>query len=367
MKKVLVFGLGERGKQLVDHYLYYNGTNDIVAIIDNYTVIDSYHGIPVIKPEDITFFTYDEIWVCTVYYSEIRKQLMAEYHISEQRIIYVDPVMPILEERLRKRYGNLLNKVPEDLQPLLEYMENHPARMYCYPFFDEYTFRDDTAVCFDEQSQLFYVYYDSKRMYFSKQLDSVQKVRSYYNSILMEQDSRSPHCYWNDDEMKKLSGVGLDVGSAEGIFALKIIEQVEHIYLIEIDRDWIEALECTFRPYKDKVTIVPKFVSDQDEGICIRLDSLMEGRTVNFIKMDIEGEEQKALAGCHHILTNNNVQIAVCVYHRQEDNERIGNLLLKYGYQIKNSEGYVICQGEWELKENNTDFRKALLFAHKEG
>lgn len=227
-------------------------------------------------------------------------------------------------------------------------------------------FKDDTSVYYDEQSRLFYVYYDAKRMYFSRQLDSEAKVRSYFHSILMEQDPRSPHCYWNDDGMKKWSGTGLDVGASEGIFALKIIEQAEHIYLIEVDKNWIEALEYTFKPYKDKVTIVPKFASDQDERPCIRLDTLMQGKAVDFIKMDIEGEEPKALAGCHHILTNNYAQMAICVYHRQEDNERIGNFLLNYGYQIKNSEGYVICQGEWELEEDKTDFRRALLFAHKE-
>lgn len=369
MRRVLVFGFGERGKQLIDEYIHYGGINQIMAIIDNHAIINSYHSIPIIKPKDISCFTYDEIWVCTIYYLEIKKQLMTEYNIPEQKIIYVDPVMPILDERLRKRYRDVLsgeNKVSEDLHPLLKYMEKHPARMYCYPFFDEYIFRDDIPVYFDKEYQLFYAYYDSKKMYFSKQYNTEQKVRSYFNSILMEQDFRSPHCYWSDDEMKNLSGVGLDVGTAEGIFALKIIEQVEHIYLIEVDKNWIEALECTFSPFKDKVTIVSKFASDQDEGQSIRLDSLMKSRRVDFIKMDIEGEEIKALDGCHYILENNNVQMAICVYHRQEDNERIRNLLLKYGYHIKNSEGYVICQGEWELEENQTDFRRALLFAHKE-
>lgn len=44
-----------------------------------------------------------------------------------------------------------------------------------------------------------------------------------------------------------------DIGSAEGNFSLSNIENVKKVYLFESDKEWIEALEATFRPWRDKV------------------------------------------------------------------------------------------------------------------
>jgi len=360
MKRILIFGLGERGKKLIAHCLKYKCRDIIVAIIDNNIMQEFYCGIPVIYPENIINYVYDEIWVCTIYYPEIKKQLIEEYEISEQKIVYVEPVMPILEERLHKHYEKALNKkveVSDELKEVLNYISLHHAQMYCYPFYDEYLNKMDVPVFFEESCQLFYVYYDLKKMYFSKKIDSERKVRHYFNLIRMEQDSRSPHCYWNEKKMEDVTGVGIDVGTSEGIFALKIIEQIEHIYLIEIDEDWIEALQYTFEPFKEKVTIIQGFASDKDDEQCIKLDSLIGERKIDFIKMDIEGEEKNALKGCSKILKNNNVELAICVYHNSEDNDQIGNFLIKQGYNIKNSKGYIVCQGEWELENKQTLYR----------
>jgi len=369
VKNILLFGLGEQGKQLIDQYLAYHGENKILAIVDNYAEQTHYRDIPVVRPGEINQFTYDEIWVCTIYYLEIKRQLVNGYGIPEEKIIYAEPVMPLLDERLRRRYDDFFHgeapEVPDDLRQVLEYMKNRPARMYCYPFYEEYLSKEDTPVFCDEDSGLFFSYYEGKKLFLSRKLDSEQKARSYLSAILMEQDGRSPHCYWNGKGMLDLAGNGVDVGAAEGIFALKIIEQVEHIYLLEADRDWIEALRLTFAPYQDKVTIVEGFVSDNDQGWCMKLDSLLGCRKIDFIKMDIEGEEQKALSGCRGILDNNKVRLAVCVYHRQEDNAVISDMLSRQGYHVENSAGYVVCQGEWELEEDRTDFRKAVLFAYK--
>ena len=53
----------------------------------------------------------------------------------------------------------------------------------------------------------------------------------------------------------------LDVGAAEGFFALSVIEHVKEIILFECDVEWIKALEATFKPWKDKVFIINKYVS----------------------------------------------------------------------------------------------------------
>ncbi len=64
-----------------------------------------------------------------------------------------------------------------------------------------------------------------------------------------------------------------DIGAAEGNFSLSVIDKVQHVYLFETDNDWIEALEKTFEPWKEKVSIIHKFVGNKDTDTCITLDS----------------------------------------------------------------------------------------------
>ena len=73
----------------------------------------------------------------------------------------------------------------------------------------------------------------------------------------------------------------LDVGSAEGIFTLDVIDLIEHAYLFECDDEWVEALEATFLPWKDKITIVRKYVSDMDDENNTTLDSYFQVKRFN--------------------------------------------------------------------------------------
>ena len=72
-------------------------------------------------------------------------------------------------------------------------------------------------------------------------------------------------CYLSDNFTVQQDDVLLDVGSAEGIFALTHIEKLKHVVLFERNAQWVEALEATFAPWKEKVTIIRKYVSDCDD------------------------------------------------------------------------------------------------------
>ncbi len=370
MKNILIFGAGERGRELIDQYIDYNGKNIIVAIVDNHPRCSQYRNIPVVQPEEIHRFTYDEIWVCTIYYSQVKKQLMEEYGILEERIIYTEPVMPILDERIREKYESELRvgyERKDDLAEVLNYIKKYPARMYCYPFVDEYMHKE-VPVHYDVNKNMYYVVHKSKKMFFSRKMDAEQKVRFYYNSIVMEQDERSPHCYWNCEYIREfMSGVVVDVGAAEGIFALEVIDEAEHIYLFEVEEDWIEALKYTFEPYSEKVTIIRKFVADFDDEDHCRLDTIFRNIKVDCIKMDIEGAELSALKGAENILTEQELKLAICTYHHPCDNEHITAYLKGMGYGTENSKGYILCQGAWELDNKEVTFRRGLLFAEREG
>lgn len=51
----------------------------------------------------------------------------------------------------------------------------------------------------------------------------------------------------------------------------------------------------------------------------VDLDSAARGEEISFIKMDIEGAEEKALLGAKRIIMEQKPKLAICVYHKPED------------------------------------------------
>ena len=189
---------------------------------------------------------------------------------------------------------------------------------YPYLWKKEYD-EQDYEVNVDHTNSLPYVVHNGKKLYFKR--DMLAYAEAAYRGLLIEQDKRSAHRYV--DSYEELKGKTLlDIGAAEAIFTLDAIDYIEHAYLFECDESWIEALEATFAPYKEKITIVRKYVSDVDDENNIRLDTYFEGQNVNhfFLKMDIEGYERKALNGAMFLFdTMEDISGSVCVYHLHDD------------------------------------------------
>ena len=140
-----------------------------------------------------------------------------------------------------------------------------------------------------------FVKYHGKKLYMPKNMSN-DEIVAYLRSIEIEQDSRSAHCYFPyHTEMK--NKVVVDIGGAEGNFALDYIEEIDRLYIFETDDKWIVPLSKTFEPWKEKVTIIQKFVGDGTNHT-IKLDDYFSyGERIDIIKMDVEGAEAMVLKG----------------------------------------------------------------------
>jgi hypothetical protein len=191
-----------------------------------------------------------------------------------------------------------------------------------------------------------HVIHNGKKLFFAKRDANYTKVL--YRSLLIEQDTNSPHRYVNSYD--ELDGkILLDVGAAEGIFALDVIERVKKVYIFECGNEWIEPLKKTFQPWKEKVEFVHKYVSNIDNDSCITLDTFFKDKENDnlFIKMDIEGEELNALYGAQKLLKNGeNISLAICTYHKDNDAEMISNLLTSLDYQCEFTPGFLLINSK---------------------
>ncbi|MDE7244471.1 MAG: FkbM family methyltransferase [Oscillospiraceae bacterium] len=66
-----------------------------------------------------------------------------------------------------------------------------------------------------------------------------------------------------------------------------------------------------------------------------KLDDLLGGRPVTFLKMDIEGSELAALRGAENIIRTQRPKLAISVYHKPEDIWEIPDLILDYCHDYK--------------------------------
>ena len=215
-----------------------------------------------------------------------------------------------------------------------------------YPFAEKYN-SSSVSILHDRSNGLHYVLHDGRRLYFP-QTWSACRIRTAYTDLLIEQDVESPHHYEGGECRVQDGEVVLDVGAAEGIFALSVIDRARRVVVVEGSEEWFAPLEATFAPFGEKVRIVRQYISDRHDPdhAQISLDAIDREERVTFVKADIEGCECKMLQGGCEWLAKIGGKLAICVYHRQDDLLEIMKVLQGNGWDAAPSAGYMLYYGE---------------------
>jgi hypothetical protein len=268
-----------------------------------------------------------------------------------------------LRSAILNYYSLTTTTLNDDLNSVLTYIRDHPISIFPYPFQHDYN-ENEIEVFIDPDKKLRYVLLDGKRLYFKKRWTE-KRIRHSFNELKREQDLQSPHRYLLDSFQVEQGDILADIGVAEGNFALGAVEKAKALYIFETDREWIEALNATFEPWKDKVHIINKFVSDKNDSKQTRLDDFFEDKEpISFLKIDVDGAEAKLLKGCDRILSQKSpLKIALCTYHRQNDEAEFTELLTKKGFSVSHSDGYMLFYPDKKIKAPY--FRRGLIRAVK--
>jgi hypothetical protein len=269
-----------------------------------------------------------------IFYAEVIRAILPKF--IGKRIL-----AKAMRTSILKYYDGLPGPHSEEIESVLGYLRVKPLTVFPYHFNDQYVAKN-IVVYDDKEKGLRYVLLDGKRLYFKRKW-SRNRIRKTFNGLLKEQDRRCPHCYENDDFRVVEGDVLLDIGAAEGNFSLSVVEKASRIVLFESNDDWIEALQATFEPWKHKVQIVNKFVGDVSNQECTTLDDyILPGEPVSFLKIDIEGAESQLLSGCKRILREQRgLKVAICTYHKQEDEHQFKELFAQNGFETSHSDGFM--------------------------
>lgn len=280
-------------------------------------------------------------------------------------ILYKHPDW-LLRKDILKYYDSVSpSEINEEQAEAVSYIRKKGAHYFPYSFIEKYN-PEKIKVYTNEKCGLKYVLHNEKRLYFARET-SAFNIQRIYTNLLYEQDCKSAHCYQTETFRIEEEDILLDVGAAEGIFSLTVIEKVKKVYLFEVEERWLEALRETFKPWQDKVEIICKYVSDTDSEQTAKLDTVIKKLSNEslFLKLDVEGAEKLVIKGAYEILTsgNNKIKAAVCTYHNQDDHEELSAIMKDLGYRVSTSPGYML------FKQQNLAppyLRRGLIYCSKE-
>ncbi len=211
-----------------------------------------------------------------------------------------------------------------------------------YPYVQGYEAKN-IQVFKDDAKGLFYVMQNDKKLYYSRHYKTAEAVQESYNSLVVEQHPNSPHLYLKEGFQVVEGDFVVDIGAAEGNFSLDVVEKAGKIVIVEAESHWIEALNVTFEPWKDKVEIIHKYISDQDDNRCATLKNIVGETHIDFLKLDVEGAELSILNSSAELLRRKQIRkLAVCTYHKKNDEQQFNQLLEGYGYDISQTPGFML-------------------------
>jgi hypothetical protein len=272
------------------------------------------------------------------------------------RIIVPKPLRAVIRKKnLRVKILKYFNSLPgeevnDEQREVLKYLKTNALSTFTYPFQDLYS-PENIEVLFDNENRMRYVFLDGKKLYFKKRW-SEKRIRKGFSDLLREQDMNSPHRYLTDRFNVNNNDVVADIGAAEGNFSLSVIETVRKVFIFEYDREWVEALRATFAPWPEKVEIIDKHVADFDDKKHLSFDTFYKSRPeINFLKIDVDGAEEKVMRSCQGILSSGRpVKIALCTYHRNNDEKDFSALLQNWDFKVSCSKGYMIHYFDKQMK-----------------
>lgn len=335
---------------------------EAVVSLDKREPLTSFRGYPVRPLRDIIDLSWDvAICVCSteIFDTVIPNLLRLKIGRQEQ----FKNCYWLLQQFMIKKYEDCADP---SIQETIAYWRTHELTIFNHHLAGVADTVDELFI--DKDCGLPYLIFKTaegkeKRMYYPRGRATRDGEKAIEN-LLQEQAPTSPHLYTTGNHKVNAGDILIDAGVCEGNFALKYVDLCSKIYLFEPNTQWLEPLNQTFKDYRDKVEIIPRYLSDVTDGENITIDDALpdlRGENI-FLKMDIESAEPFALRGAKRILTNNHVRASICTYHRADDLVKVKSILQKYGYKTSTSEGYMIFIYDPNIFDT-ADFRKGIVYA----
>ena len=212
-----------------------------------------------------------------------------------------------------------------------------------------------------------------------------QELWNEYLAVFWDSPSNF-HYYFHSFSSLKPGDVVIDCGACEGFFVAKALQGgAARVFAIEPNPIMVRCLEKTFEKevLNKRVIIVPYALGSSEKiisfycdpknpfsgkvgeiGVSIKqvtLDNFCISTSlqkIDFIKMDLEGLESRALLGGIRIIRNSSPKLSITTYHGALDFYRVLGIIKRLGYRKIKSSG--VC-----LRNGSEAYRPYIIHAAK--
>jgi hypothetical protein len=224
---------------------------------------------------------------------------------------------------------------------------------------------------YDASKKLSFVRHNDRKLFFPD--SSIEEISKIYRHFIETENilggnyaHKAPHQYQSETCHIKSSDILLDIGCAEALFTLDVIDKVKKAILFESDPIWFVPLKATFEKEiaSGKVVLIKKMVSDKNTLQSVTISSVLQNEEFEslFIKMDIEGCEPNVVKSCENWMNSDkDIRFSCCTYHRHNDAEILKSIFEQHQYKTEFSDGYMLFFLDKHLKYPY--FRKGLIRA----
>ena len=314
MNPVIVHGTGQSAKKLIKIYSDSGKFKNIKFVTDNYNKdsIDSFHGIPFI---DVV--TANKEKLKKIICSHRSNEIIGQYQNSEISLLTL----------LRSPYENFFEADSNSKKVFIEVLKFYNEgkkinksefKQYIHPFFsrDNIKFVVDAGACHGVNVSVF-----SDNFFNIKKILMLEPETNNYNNLLTK---------LNKDKSKIVELKTLKKGLWSSCITLEL----------EVSSENSGA---------HKVVNVHDHQTETEKIQVITIDQIQatEEKSIDFIKMDIEGAEIEAIKGAINVLIDNKPALAICVYHFLDDLWKIPLLINRINPDYKMYLGHH-SENQWE-------------------
>ena len=313
-KEIIIFGAGIGGIKTFNILENAKLSDKVVAFSDNNKekIGKDYAGLKIIAPETIKGISDETlILVSSTAYNTIRKQLHKQ-GVKKEHIMYFQPARMLFEKD--NTDADFIRNNIQKFEEVFEILEDDKSKKI---FMSILNYRITKNIVW---------------------LEGMEKFIDAEECQYFDMDILKNYCFENGF----VDGGAYTGDTLEQFF--EFFPQWEgECYCIEAGKDLYIELEKNIKNlHREKIKTYncalwnkngtlrfneAAFGLDSgshvsETGECmngVTLDRLLAGKQADFIKLDIEVAERKALIGAQNIIKTNKPILAICVYHRPED------------------------------------------------
>jgi FkbM family methyltransferase len=188
-----------------------------------------------------------------------------------------------------------------------------------------------------------FIHFLNDKQYFEESIIEPQNNEVFVDAGCFDCGNSLSFRKWCDGEYEKIYAFEPDPSNYEKCKEIIQHEMIEKIELFNAGL-WSKKDVVSFNAQGDGGSAVLE--SGANNVNVVRLDEILRGQRVSFIKMDIEGAELEALKGARDIITAHRPKLAICIYHKPEDILEIPlylqSLIPDYKFYIRHYSNYTI-------------------------